>query len=95
MRLTDESAASHGNDNSSISIDRIQEILRGVKEEQYHQKNKDYTRQKDLIAYHNISQDNLDKAIKLSGLAIPSIDITKKRTSATLAILPCLCHRMW
>ena len=55
MRLTDESAASHGNDNSSISIDRIQEILRGVKEEQYHQKNKDYTGQKDLIAYHNIS----------------------------------------
>ena len=95
MRLTDESAASHGNDNSSISIDRIQEILRGVKEEQYHQKNKDYTGQKDLIAYHNISQDNLDKAIKLSGLAIPSIDITKKRTSAILAILPCLCHRMW
>lgn len=59
MRLTDESAASHGNDNSSISIDRIQEIFRGVKEEQYHQKNKDYTGQKDLIAYHNSNFGNI------------------------------------
>ena len=35
---------------------------------------------KDLIAYHNISQDNLDKAIQLGGLAVPSIAITKKET---------------
>lgn len=33
---------------------------------------------KDLIAYHNISQENLDKAIQLGGLAVPSIAITKK-----------------
>ncbi|WP_329756810.1 hypothetical protein, partial [Allisonella histaminiformans] len=35
---------------------------------------------KDLIAYHNISQENLDKAIQLRGLAVPSIAITKKET---------------
>ena len=40
----------------------------------------EYTGEKDLIAYHNISQDNLDKAIQLSGLAVPSIAITKKET---------------
>ena len=40
----------------------------------------EYTGEKDLIAYHNISQDNLDKAIQLGGLAVPSIAITKKET---------------
>ena len=35
---------------------------------------------KDLIAYHNISQENLDKAVQLGGLAVPSIAITKKET---------------
>lgn len=44
MRLTDESAASHGNDNSSISIGRIQKILRVVKEGQYYQKNSESNR---------------------------------------------------
>ena len=40
----------------------------------------EYTGEKDLIAYHNIRQDNLDKAIQLSGLAVPSIAITRKET---------------
>ncbi|MCI6003275.1 MAG: hypothetical protein MRZ11_03125, partial [Allisonella histaminiformans] len=48
--------------------------------EKYFQKVEEYTGEKDLIAYHNISQDNLDKAIQLSGLAVPSIAITKKET---------------
>ena len=46
----------------------------------YHQTVEEPTGKKDLIAYHNISQDNLDKAIQLSGLAVPSIAITKKET---------------
>ena len=46
----------------------------------YYQKAEQYTGKKDLIAYHNISQDNLAKAIKLGGLAVPSIAITKKET---------------
>lgn len=41
---------------------------------------KEYTGKKDLIAYHNISQSNLDRAIHLGGLAVPSIAITKKET---------------
>ena len=46
----------------------------------YYQQEGDYTGKKDLIAYHNINQDNLDKAIQLGGLAVPSIAITKKET---------------
>ena len=46
----------------------------------YHQTVEEPTGKKDLIAYHNISQDNLDKAIQLGGLAVPSIAITKKET---------------
>ena len=46
----------------------------------YFQKTGKYTGKKDLIAYHNINQDNLDKAIQLGGLAVPSIAITKKET---------------
>lgn len=46
----------------------------------YFQKTGKYTGKKDLIAYHNISQDNLDKAIQLGGLAVSSIAITKKET---------------
>lgn len=46
----------------------------------YLQKAEDYISKKDLIAYHNISQTNLDKAIQLGGLAVPSIAITKKET---------------
>ena len=41
---------------------------------------KEYTGKKDLIAYHNISQSNLDRAIHLGGLAVPSIAVTKKET---------------
>ena len=46
----------------------------------YHQIVEEPTGKKDLIAYHNISQDNLAKAIQLGGLAVPSIAITKKET---------------
>lgn len=46
----------------------------------YFQKTGKYTGKKDLIAYHNINQDNLDKAIQMGGLAVPSIAITKKET---------------
>ena len=46
----------------------------------YHQTVEEPTSKKDLIAYHNISQDNLAKAIQLGGLAVPSIAITKKET---------------
>lgn len=46
----------------------------------YHQTVEEPTGKKDLIAYHNISQDNLDKAIQLGGLAVPAIAITKKET---------------
>ena len=46
----------------------------------YHQTVEEPTGKKDLIAYHNISQDNLDKAIQLGGLAIPSITVTNKET---------------
>lgn len=49
------------------------------KDNDFYQK-EEYTGKKDLIAYHNISQDNLAKAIKLGGLAVPSIAITKKET---------------
>lgn len=49
------------------------------KDNDFYQK-KEYTGKKDLIAYHNISQTNLDKAIQLGGLAVPSIAITKKET---------------
>ena len=43
----------------------------------YHQTVEEPTSKKDLIAYHNISQD---KAIKLGGLAVPSIAVTNKET---------------
>ena len=46
----------------------------------YYQTVEEPSGKKDLIAYHNISQDNLDKAIQLGGLAVPSIAITKKET---------------
>ena len=46
----------------------------------YHQTVEEPTGKKDLIAYHNISQDNLDKVIQLGGLAVLSIAITKKET---------------
>ena len=49
------------------------------KDNDFYQK-EEYTGKKDLIAYHNISQENLDKAIQLGGLAVPSIAITKKET---------------
>ena len=49
------------------------------KDNDFYQK-EEYTGKKDLIAYHNINQENLDKAIKLGGLAVPSIAITKKET---------------
>ncbi|MGN8833946.1 hypothetical protein [Allisonella histaminiformans] len=50
------------------------------KDNDFYQKEGEYTGKKDLIAYHNISQDNLDKAIKLGGLAVPSITVTNKET---------------
>ncbi len=46
----------------------------------YYQTVEEPSGKKDLIAYHNISQDNLDKAIQLGGMAVPSIAITKKET---------------
>ena len=49
------------------------------KDNDFYQKD-EYTGKKDLIAYHNISQENLDKAIQLGGLAVPSIAVTKKET---------------
>ena len=49
------------------------------KDNDFYQK-EEYTGKKDLIAYHNISQENLDKAIQLGGLAVPSIAVTKKET---------------
>lgn len=49
------------------------------KDNDFYQK-EEYTGKKDLIAYHNISQENLDKAIPLGGLAVPSIAVTKKET---------------
>ena len=50
------------------------------KDNDFYQKEGEYTGKKDLIAYHNISQANLDKAIQLGGLAVPSIAVTKKET---------------
>jgi hypothetical protein len=49
------------------------------KDNDFYQK-EEYTGKKDLIAYHNINQENLDKAIQLGGLAVPSIAVTKKET---------------
>lgn len=49
------------------------------KDNDFYQK-EEYTGKKDLIAYHNISQENLDKAIQLGGLVVPSIAVTKKET---------------
>ncbi|MDY3956652.1 MAG: hypothetical protein SOY74_00420 [Allisonella histaminiformans] len=49
------------------------------KDNDFYQK-EEYTGKKDLIAYHNISQDNLAKAIQLGGLAVPSIAVSNKET---------------
>ena len=80
LQLTDNAAAQQGNDNSPISIGNIQKILGIVKNKNYYQQAEGYTGKKDLIAYHNISQTNLDKAIRLGGLAVSFIAITKKET---------------
>lgn len=80
LQLTDNAAAQQGNDNSPISIGNIQKIMGIVKKKNYYQQAEGYTGKKDLIAYHNISQTNLDKAIQLGGLAVPSIAVTKKET---------------
>lgn len=41
----------------------------------YYQKN---NYEKDLIAYHNLSENSLRKVLELGGLAVPSIAVTKK-----------------
>lgn len=65
----------------AISIPNIQKELGIVKNDSSHPTYYQTAADKDLVVYHNVSTGKLREAIKLGGLPMPSLAITKKDIS--------------
>jgi hypothetical protein len=67
-----------GIDPNTQTNDEIKEIIANFEEGQRSEGKEFFQDEKDLIAQHNLSLDNLRNAQKLGGLPVPSLAITKK-----------------